>query len=418
LTAPEAPDFGCRNVLLLQGPNGPFFRRFGRALAQRGVRVTKINFHAGDVLFATGLDCLHFRGRAEEWPAFLERCIEERTIDGVFVFGDGRPPHRDAARVCERLGIAFFAFEEGYLRPDWITLERDGVNGFSRMPRQAAFYRDFARRHEAPREVEHIGPTFGTGALYATLLAIVATFGQPWFPHYRHHRSINCVGEMLRWVRGALRKYWFRFRERGTTALLTGPLKKRYFFVALQVHCDYQIRHSDFDSVEAFIEQVMRSFAQHARPDHSLVIKHHPMDRAYREYGALIRARARALGLERRVIYVHDLHLPTLLRSSLGSVMINSTVGIQSLEYGVPVKVLGNAIYDIPGLTFQGGLADFWRAPGHVDLDLYRAFRTYLLCVNQANGSFVRPLRHAAGAAGVRWFPGAERSVRSAREAS
>jgi capsule polysaccharide modification protein KpsS len=111
--------------------------------------------------------------------------------------------------------------------------------------------------------------------------------------------------------------------------------------------------------------------------------------------------------LSDRVIYVHDLHLPTLLRGAAGAVMINSTVGLQAISYGTPVKVLGAAVYDIAGLTFQGALADFWRAPGSVDDQLYRAFRSYLLYINQANGSFAKRLAGVRSATGIRWFPGA-----------
>jgi capsule polysaccharide modification protein KpsS len=368
--------------------------------------VFKVNFHAGDWLFFPGPGAIAFRGRASEWPMFLERLLDQHAIEAVYVFGDGRPPHRVAAELCARRQVRFFAFEEGYLRPDWITLEEHGVNGYSRMPRDPEFFRAFAAEHSAPRRVDHVGSSFGIGALYATLLAVCASFGRPLFPHYRHHRSIFWIAEMLRWVRGAARKYWFRMRERGLIDELRGPLSGRYFFVALQVHCDYQLVHSRFRDVPPFIEEVMRSFAEHAPADVLLVIKHHPMDRAYREYGDLIARLERQLGLTGRVRYVHDLHLPTLLRAARGSVMINSTVGLQSIQYGTPVKVLGDAVYDMPGLTHQGSLAEFWRDPGQVDDALYQAFRTYLLCVNQANGSFAKRLPTVTTGAGIRWFPG------------
>ena len=40
-----------KRVLLLQGPNGPFFMRFAADLRQRGCTVTKVNFNSGDDLF-------------------------------------------------------------------------------------------------------------------------------------------------------------------------------------------------------------------------------------------------------------------------------------------------------------------------------------------------------------------------------
>lgn len=400
------PDFGMKRVLLLQGPNGPFFYRLARELRGLGVEVTKVNFHAGDAFFFPDPGALSFRGKPGQVAAWLERIVDERSIQAVYLFGDGRPYHRIAIDIAHRKGLGVLVFEEGYLRPDWITVEEGGVNGYSRMPREPAFFRKFARQRRAIEGHEHVGQTFGIGALYATLLALAATLAFFLYPHYRHHRSINAWLQMCLWVRGAFRKYWYRFRERGMLQRLKRDRDHGYFLIALQVYCDYQIIHSRFKSVEQFIEEMIVSFAEHAPKDCLIVFKHHPMDRAYRDYGSLLRGLARRHALGDRVVYVHDLHLPTLLRHARGAVMINSTVGLQAISYGTPVKVVGDAVYDMPGLTYQGPLEEFWGHPGGVDDELYKAFRTYLLYTNQANGSFVRPLQTVRTPTGVRWFPG------------
>jgi capsule polysaccharide modification protein KpsS len=88
-------------------------------------------------------------------------------------------------------------------------------------------------------------------------------------------------------------------------------------------------------------------------------------------------------------------------------------VGLSSIHHGTPVKVLGDAIYDLPGLTHQGELGDFLRSPGVVDDELYRAFRAYLEHNNQANGSFYVRLPNRRTPTGVRWFaPSALRASR------
>lgn len=399
-----APDFGAKSALLLQGPNGPFFRRFADELSAKGIAVTKVNFHAGDALYFHDRRAVAFRGKADEFPAFIEQLIDERKIDALYVFGDGRPYHRVAVQIAKRRGLHVWVFEEGYLRPDWITLEADGVNGYSTMPRDPNFFRKFAREHVAPAQHEQIGKTFGVGAFYATVLAMAATLAFYCYPRYHHHRSINSWYEMTLWIRGAFRKYWYRFLERNVLVELIRRRNKRYFLVALQVYCDYQIVHSRFESVEQFIDEVMKSFAEHAPRDCSLVFKHHPMDRAYRDYTKLLRKLALQYGVADRVVYVHDLHLPSLLRCSRGAVMINSTVGLQSASYGTPVKILGDAVYDMPGLTYQGSLQEFWNAPGEVDTELYQAFRTYLLCTNQANGAYAKRLKSLQAGAGIHWF--------------
>src|SRR5687768_11932844 len=97
-------------------------RRFADELGDAGIRVTKVNFHAGDVLFFHGPDAIAFRGRAEEWPEFARKLMTDHGVDAIFLFGDCRAHHRAAIEVARSLDIAVWVFEEGYLRPDWITL--------------------------------------------------------------------------------------------------------------------------------------------------------------------------------------------------------------------------------------------------------------------------------------------------------
>jgi len=99
---------------------------------------------------------------------------------------------------------------------------------------------------------------------------------------------------------------------------------------------------------------------------------------------------------------VHDTDLPSLLQNAEGSVLINSTVGISSLYHGTPVKALGDAIYDIEGLTFQGSLASFWNAPGTVDKDLFKRFRRYLIDKTQINGSLYIDVKNS-DESGLNW---------------
>ncbi|HXV21384.1 MAG TPA: hypothetical protein VD811_10410, partial [Desulfuromonadales bacterium] len=195
-------------------------------------------------------------------------------------------------------------------------------------------------------------------------------------------------------------------KERGLTARLTGPLSRRFFLVPLQVHQDAQIHvHSAFDSVAHFISEVVESFAEHAAPREVLVIKHHPMDRGYFDYTSLIRKLTARHGLQGRCFYIHDQHLPTLLRHARGVVVVNSTVGLSALFHRAPVKVCGEAMYDMQGLTFQGPLDRFWRAAltSRPNRRLFENFRRYLVQHSQLNGSFYKRLPNSAPATGMRW---------------
>jgi capsular polysaccharide export protein len=69
-------------------------------------------------------------------------------------------------------------------------------------------------------------------------------------------------------------------------------------------------------------------------------------------------------------------------------VCVNSTAGLAAIEFGRPTVVLGRAIYDMPGMTHQGGLDSFWTAPEVPRAELYQAFRRVVLGTTQVNGAF------------------------------
>ena len=61
-----------------------------------------------------------------------------------------------------------------------------------------------------------------------------------------------------------------------------------------------------------------------------------------------------------------------------GMVCVNSTSGTLALEVGTPVAVLGDAVYDVRGITHSGGLDSFWAHPTPPDAELYSAFKRLL----------------------------------------
>lgn len=113
------------------------------------------------------------------------------------------------------------------------------------------------------------------------------------------------------------------------------------------------------------------------------------MDRGRKNYRDFIMEKARVLGIERRICVMHDVHLPTCLKHAIGTVTINSTVGLSSLYHQTPTITLGNAIYDIEGLTCKGmALDEFWHGQRPPDGMLLEKYRRYLVHTTQLNGSF------------------------------
>ena len=390
---------------MLQGPVGPFFDLLAHDLRWAGANVHKVNFNGGDWFFFPR-NATSFAGREKEFPAFLKRICDEKRVDTMMLFGDCRRMHRMAAELAEQRGIELLVFEEGYIRPDYITMERHAVNGGRAMPRSGIFYLNTAAPE--PAAPAPVGQTIWHSIVLAFTYYFWAVALSPFFPRYRHHRPLSWF-EGLLWVRGAARKYWYQLLNRKVVARLTAAEHAPFFLVPLQVHNDAQVAvHSAFETVTAFIEHVVQSFADHAPADRRLVFKHHPMDRAYTDYSRVLRKLARTTGLGDRLIYVHDPHLPTLLGQAEGVVTINSTTGFSAIHHGKPTLVVGDAIYRIDGLAASTTLDRFWSTAGQfpVHRELYNCVRRQLIHRTQINGNFYRRLPIPGIRAGIDWSRG------------
>jgi capsular polysaccharide export protein len=68
-----------------------------------------------------------------------------------------------------------------------------------------------------------------------------------------------------------------------------------------------------------------------------------------------------------------------MAREARGLVCVNSTSATLALANDTPVCTLGDAIYDLPGLTHQRHLDTFWSNPTAPEPGLYPAFRRVLV---------------------------------------
>lgn len=396
--------FKDKKVLMLQSPVGPFFKRLGKDLEKVGAEVSKINLNGGDWFFSDK-GAINFTGKPEEWGVFFASFIKNQKIDRLLLFGDCREYHRIAHTLAHAQGIEIGVFEEGYVRPDYITFERFGVNGFSLLPRNRAFYDQLNDDKVTISPTIPIGNSFYAMAWWAFLYYFFSALLFPMFRFYRHHRPLN-PWEIMYWIRSFWRKQWYKVAERTREQTLITQESKNYFLVPLQISTDAQVcAHSPYHSVEDFIHSVIASFAEKASNERILVIKHHPLDRGYHNYKTVITKVAFQHGITQRCWYIHDQHLPTLLDHALGVVVINSTVGLSALHHHVPLKVCGTAIYDMEGLTYQGSLDTFWdEAPLYaMDKELFKIFRGYIINDKQINGNFYRRLEGIGTFSGLKW---------------
>ena len=379
-----------KKTLLLQGPMGLFFKRLDTLFRAMGATTYRIGFNAGDCIFAHRDNYLAYRGKREEWPLFIKNYLKTENIDQIYLFGDCRYYQSHAIRVARKLGLEVFVFEEGYIRPNYITLEKFGVNDYSHISRSKTFYEALAYDSlEVPETVSPNSSQFEkiTSAIVYYSLSNLLHFR---YPNYQHHRDFSAISEAFYGIRNITRKFYYQYIEKDFEDKIRLEMSKQYYFVPLQTHNDFQIlQHSGYRSIEKFIIEVLESFAEHAPKDTKLIFKHHPVDRGRKNYRDFIFEQSDLLEITDRVVVLFDVHLPTCLKHAIGTVTINSTVGLSSIYHGTPTITLGNAIYDIEGLTCKDcNLAEFWTNPSQPDAELYKKYEKYIIKNTQLNGSF------------------------------
>ena len=338
--------------------------------------VHRINLGGGDRLdWRNG--AIHFRGRYSEWPVFIDQFLRRNAITDIILYGDCRPYHVVAHGMAKLRNIRTHVLEEGYLRPDWMTLELEGVNARSTLSRDKAWFRSEAGRLEAQPELPPITASFRRRARDSYWYYHHVVVGRLLYPHYRSHRTGSIVMEGLGWLWKFARA---ARRKRRSEEVLQALEGKPFFLLPLQLSGDYQIRtHSCFPDMQGAAGYTINSFAEHAPANCHLIIKQHPLDCSFFNWASFVKHQARRLNLEGRVHLIDGGDLDALARDARGLVCVNSTSATLALANDTPVFTLGKAIYGIAGLTHQGHLDSFWANPVAPEPGVYPAFRRVLV---------------------------------------
>ncbi|AYD00748.1 capsular biosynthesis protein [Neorhizobium sp. NCHU2750] len=396
----------ARTFLFLQGPASPFFRLVADRLEATGAKVKRINFCLGDMAFWWPKRGNFYRGSKKNWPAFLASYIRHHAVTDLVMLGDGRDYHAAAADFGIAEGIRVHVIEHGYLRPDWLTIEPDGMSAHSRFPQEPDAIRKLAEGAPAVDRGGLFRSSFLTYALYDLVYHIPNVVpGALLHPHYRTHGAAHPIVEYSGWVWKAVTARRRRAKaERAIAAATTAPTSgaPRFFLFPLQLPGDYQIiRHAPGGDLFAIVEAVIASFTRHAPSETRLLFKVHPIDNGLSRWPERIEKAARRLGVSGRVFLADGGDTERLIERSAGVVTVNSTVGLTALALGRPVIALGSAIYDVAGLTSQAPLSDFWRQPPLPDADLFDAFMRALAVTTQVRGGFIGKAALKTGADNV-----------------
>jgi capsular polysaccharide export protein len=364
------------HFLFLQGMQSSFFKRVGDNLTAKNCRVSRINFCLGDWIFWSGKNSVSFRGRISDWKDYIDSFLDANGVTDIILVGEQRKYHDAAIIAAKERGIRVVATDFGYLRPDWIAIELNGMNGSSLLPR------NIEQIHQINNNLSQVdlGPVFDDGEIKRILCDLVYSFSTLvdvlFFPYYvqsdmRPQPAKGLFYSFIKWG-----KLLINYSSTKKFVDLVGEGETSFFLFAMQLEHDFQIvKYSHYNDLIEPIEEVVYSFSKLGNNESKLIFKNHPCDLGIRNWTVIIAQLAMKYGIDDRVYFIDGgVSLDKLLKNCSGLVTVNSTSGLRSLQLGCPVKSLSSAIYSMPGLTFQGDLDDFWEKPIKPDQNNVAAF--------------------------------------------
>ncbi len=383
---PASP-VGSRHFLLIFGPFGPFTRTLAKSLRAAGARCSRVILNGGDLFDWGAAHARVYQGPLSGFGSWLTQTARRDQVTDIIIYGDAHPYCAEALRVAGAAGLDVHVLEQGYFRPFWITLERWGVNGNSGLPRDPAAYRQGASCLPAPAD-EWLPPLTPPSVRNLALYHVALWLGAPAFPLFRLPYQYSLPRQAFGHTRRYLDQRLRRPHHRRQLELALGAPGPRFIGI-LQRPGDSQLNdHSPFASTAEFIDRVVMSFARHAPRRATLLFKSHPLDHGIEPHARNVAAASAAHGVAGRVFFTDIGNLHTMLPDAAGAITVNSTGGLSAVGLGRPTQVLGKAIYDLPGLTHQGGLDTFWAAPQAPDPTLYDAFRRRVIHETQIGGAY------------------------------
>lgn len=315
--------------------------------------------------------------------------MQAEAITHLVYYADRQPHHVAAQRAARRLGVRCVSYENGYLRPDWVVLEEGGQGAFSHFPTDLALVKRLATGLPEPDMTRRHGHGFVQEAVAEMACHLGNWAFAPFFAGFQADRAVHPVLEYLSYLPRHVQALRGAGSARRAVAQLASG-RRPVHLLALQMAGDYQIRaNSPWRDLRDFVSEVLSSYAQHGPADGVLVVKRHPMDNGCINWPGVVRQLARRAGIADRVVFLDGGDLSRLLRVAAGCVVVNSTVGLHALQAGCPVLCRGIAVYDMPGLTHQGGMDAFWSAPEPPDAAGVAALVRLMAAAIHVRGDFL-----------------------------
>jgi capsular polysaccharide export protein len=360
-------------------------------LRAAGAQVWRVGFNAGDRAFwFHPQSFLPYKGTPQQWPDEIARVLDARKATDIVLYGDTREIHVEAIKAAHARGLRVHVFEEGYIRPFWVTYERDGSNGNSRLMDMSIKDMQSALAlsdMEAPLPPAHWGD-MRHHVFYGALYHWFVMFRNRAFRNFKPHRGLSVTREFRLYLRRLLLMPFHSLdRRRATWRIRRGGFPYHLALLQLEHDSSFQ-KHSPFATMTDFLSEIISGFASGAPRHHHLVVKAHPLEDGRVPLRREVRRLAAQHGITNRVHYVRGGKLAELLNEARSAVTVNSTAGQQVLWRGIPLKVFGSAVYAKPEFVSDQPLVDFFAGAARPDSKAYKDYRRFLLETSQVPGGF------------------------------
>ena len=341
---------------MLQGPIGPFFAEMYKALSRQGFSVTRFTFNAGDRLFAKHEDCTCFAGDLAEWEEVFRTEVTQSWPEAVILFGANRPIHKVARRIAKEYGVSVICLEEGYLRSGYVTCELGGNNQHSPLTKWSYCAESRARMNTPtqPKQPAPVSSSFRIQCCWGALYYLIRdVFSGPEEENLFHRAKERPLPLAWSWAKHMCRRSLAHIADaQAIQRLYRNP---GYVLVPLQVSHDSQIKTAARGwNTRKLIRSCLEAHAY--EPDkQQVVFKLHPLERAGPRLKRQILQLAKQLGLPPGSVQVVAAgQMGKLASKASGMIVINSTSAFSALHHGIPVLVMGDAIFRHASIVTTG----------------------------------------------------------------
>ena len=216
----------------------PFFSRLAEGLRAQGHDAHRINLGFGDWLFWRSAGAHNYRGRKSNWPNYIDEFLRNKNVTDVILLGDCRHYHRIAIEKANALGIEVTIIELGYLRPNWLTMERYGMSSLSHFPNNPKKILAIAKEvEEAQIPQADRRPYFARMAFWDVLYKLSTVFLFWLYPFYKIHSFYHPFHEYSFWI---ARLFNEKKREKKSAQIIDDLVVNKqaqpYFVYALQLN--------------------------------------------------------------------------------------------------------------------------------------------------------------------------------------